>query len=290
MPDILEKEGQRATLLGALINVFLIVIKFLGGFIGGSQALIADAIHSFSDFFTDVVVFFGLRFGRKPADDDHPFGHARLETVASTIVAVSIIVVAVIIAVYSGRNIYFHKETHPTWLTIIVAIISICAKEGIYRYTIHVGRKIKSPVVIANAWHHRSDALSSVAVLFGVVGAQIKPGWHILDAYAALIVAFLILRVGFNIIWDSVREFTDTAPSHETIVNVESCALSVTGVGGVHDLRIRTSGGMMQMEIHVVVDGGLRVTEGHRIAKEVEACIIEEMDEVLQITVHVDPE
>ncbi len=289
MPDNQEHEGQKVTLIGALINVFLIAIKFAGGFIGGSQALIADAIHSFSDFFTDVVVFFGLKVGRKPADEAHAFGHARLETMASTIVAVSIIVVAVIIAVNSGRNIYFHKETHPAWLTVIVAFISICAKEGIYRYTIRVGRKIKSPVVIANAWHHRSDALSSVAVLFGVVGAQIKPSWHILDAYAALIVAFLIVRVGFNILRDSVREFTDTAPSHETLQQIKNCALRISGVGEVHDLKVRTSGGMMLMEMHIVVDGQLTVTEGHRIAKEVEACIMEDIDKVLQITVHVDP-
>jgi cation diffusion facilitator family transporter len=289
MPDIQEKAGQRVTLLGALINAFLIVLKFVGGYMGHSQALIADAIHSFSDFFTDIVVFFGLKVGRKPADEDHPFGHARIETMASTIVAVAIIVVAVIIAINSGRNVYFHRETHPTWLTVIVAFISIWAKEGIYQYTIRVGRKIKSPVVIANAWHHRSDALSSVAVLFGVAGAQVKPNWHILDAYAALIVAFLILRVGLNILWNSAREFTDTAPDQETIKHIESCALKVAGVGEIHDLKTRTSGGMMQMELHIVVGGDLTVTEGHRIAKEVEACIIEDMDEVLQITVHVDP-
>jgi cation diffusion facilitator family transporter len=289
LPDNQEHEGQKVTLIGALINAFLIVLKFAGGVLGGSQALIADAMHSFSDFFTDLVVFIGLKAGRKPADERHPFGHARLETLASTVVAGAIIVVAVIIAVNSGRNIYFHKVTHPTWLTVVVAFFSICAKEGIYRYTIHVGRKIKSPVVIANAWHHRSDALSSVAVFFGVLGAQIKPDWHILDAYAALIVAFLILRVGFNILRDSVREFTDTAPSQETLKFIENCALRVSGVGEVHDLKARTSGGMMLMEMHIVVDGQLTVTEGHRIAKEVEACIIEEVDEILQITVHVDP-
>ena len=289
MSDIQEKSGQRVTLLGALVNAFLIVVKFVGGFIGGSQALVADAIHSFSDFFTDIVVFFGLKIGRKPADEEHPFGHARLETMASTIVAVAIIVVAVIIAVNSGRNIYFHKETHPTWLTVFVAFISICAKEGIYQYTIRVGRMIKSPVVIANAWHHRSDALSSVAVLFGVAGAQIKPGWHILDAYAALIVAFLILRVGLIILRDCAREFTDTAPDREIIKQIQSCALRVAGVGEVHDLRTRTSGGMMQMELHIVVDGNLTVKEGHSIAKAVEACIMDDVEEILQITVHVDP-
>ena len=142
---------------------------------------------------------------------------------------------------------------------------------------------------MANAWHHRSDALSSVAVLLGVTGALVNPAWHILDAYAALIVSFFIVKVGLDILRKTLREFTDTAPAPEIIEEIMKCSLSVDGVIDAHDLRVRTSGGFYQVEIHIVVDGQLTVIEGHRIAKTVERCLVDEMDEIDRIIVHVDP-
>ena len=282
--------GTSVTLIGVAANAVLIAFKLAGGILGQSQALIADAAHSVSDLFTDVVVLVGLKAGRKAADQDHPFGHARIETLSSGVVGIFLIGAALYIGIDAASNIYSHTESHPTWLAVGVAALSIIVKEVLYRYTVHVGRQIKSPVVMANAWHHRSDALSSVAVLLGVGAARVHPGWHILDAYAALIVSLLILKVGIEILWRSIQELTDTAPPTDTLDKIGRCIRGVDGVLGHHDLKVRTSGGLYQMEAHIVVDGSLPVIEGHGIAKSVELCLKDEIEDLNQVIIHVDPD
>ena len=281
--------GQRVTWVGAVANAFLIVLKFLAGILGHSQALIADAIHSISDLFTDVVVLVGLTMGRKAPDADHHFGHARIETTASGIVGISLLVIAVLIGYDAARDIYHHTEAHPTWFAIFAAGLSIVVKEALYRYTVHVGRRIRSSALIANAWHHRSDALSSVAVLIGVTAAQLRPDWHILDSYAALVVSFFIIKVGLEILKDSLREITDTAPDREVIERMRLCIKSVPNVVAVHDLKVRIMGGRYELSVHVVVDPHLTVIEGHNAAREVERCLFGEIEDVGEITVHIDP-
>lgn len=283
------RAGRTATLVAVLVNASLVLFKFLCGVFGHSQALIADAAHSVSDLFTDMVVLFGIRIGRKAPDEKHHFGHARIETLASAIVAMTLIATALYLGIGAAWNIYRHIEYHPTWIALMGAGVSIALKEALYHYSVRVGRRIKSPLIVANAWHQRSDALSSVAVLLGVAGAQIRPSWHVLDSYAALVVTFFIIKVGLGILWSAVRELTDTAPQPETLARIRECALSVDGVIGVHDLRARTLGGMFQMEMHIMVDGQQTVIEGHRIAKEVEKCLEEEISEIESIIVHVDP-
>jgi len=283
------KAGMSVTLIAALVNAFLILFKFLAGVFGQSQALIADAVHSISDLFTDFVVLLGLRIGRKVPDERHHFGHARIETLASAIVGLTLIATALYLGIKASWNIYHHTEYHPTWLALVGAGVSIALKESLYHYTIHIGRRIKSSAIVANAWHQRSDALSSVAVLLGVAGAHIKPSWHILDSYAALCVSFFIIKVGLEILWGAISEFTDTAPQPEILSKIRQCTLSVDGVIDMHDLRVRTSGGLHQMELHIVVDGRLTVTVGHRIAKAVESCLAEEVADLDRIIVHVDP-
>ena len=283
------KAGRSVTLVAVLVNAFLIVFKFLAGIFGHSQALIADAVHSISDLFTDFVVLLGLRIGRKAPDEEHHFGHARIETLASFIVGLALIAMALYLGIKASWNIYRHTEYHPTWLALVGAGASIALKEALYHYTVHIGRRIKSSLIVANAWHQRSDALSSVAVLLGVAGARINPSWHVLDSYAALCVSFFIIKVGLEILWGALREFTDTAPQPEILSKIRQCTLSVDGVIDMHDLRARTAGGLYQMELHIVVDAGLTVTEGHRIAKAVESCLAEEVAGLDQIIVHVDP-
>lgn len=282
--------GKRVTLVGVVVNTLLIFLKFVAGIVGSSQALIADAVHSISDLFTDAVVLVGLRISQKPPDKTHHFGHARLETLASTIVGLALVATAIYLGIDASLTIYHHKEYHPTLLALSVAGISIVLKEVLYQYTIRVGRRIKSQLIVANAWHHRSDALSSIAVFIGVGAAVVEPSWHILDAYAALLVSFFVVKVGLEILKDALREFTDTAPQPEVIGQIKQCALSVNGVSGMHDLRVRTSGGLYQMEIHIVVDGGLTVSEGHKIAKSVEECLIEDVGNFSRIIIHVDPD
>ncbi len=283
------KAGRSVTLVGALVNAILILLKLFAGILGHSQALIADAVHSISDLFTDVVVLLGLRVGRKAPDEEHPFGHARIETLASAIVGMALIGTALYLGIESALNIYRHTEYHPTNLALFGAGVSIALKEALYHYTVYVGRRLKNQLIIANAWHHRSDSLSSVAVFAGVMGALIKPSWHILDSFAALLVSFFIVKVGLEILKNSLREFTDTAPPPEIMKKISNCTRSVDGVKEMHDLRVRVSGGLYQMETHIVVDGNLTVTEGHRIAKEVERCLEEKVEDLDRVIVHVDP-
>ena len=282
--------GSKVTLIGVLLNTLLIFLKLIAGIFGNSQALIADAVHSISDLFTDAVVLIGLKISHKPPDKTHHFGHARIETLASTIVGMTLIGTALYLGIEASLTIYRHTEYHPTPLALFGAGVSIVLKEILYHYTIRTGRRIKSQLIVANAWHHRSDALSSVAVFLGVAGTQINPSWHILDAFAAMLVSFFIIKVGLEILRDGLREFTDMAPKPEIIEKIQQCALSVNGVVDTHDLRIRTSGGQYQMEIHIVVDGQLTVLEGHKIAKDVEGCLVEDVGNFGSITIHVDPE
>jgi len=281
--------GRSVTLIGALVNGLLILVKFLAGIFGQSQALIADAVHSISDLFTDAVVLLGLKIGQKKPDEEHHFGHARIETLASAIVGLALIATALYLGIDASLNIYNHNEYHPTGLALIGAGISIAFKEGLYHYTVRTGKRINSQLIVANAWHHRSDAFSSVAVLLGVAGTLVNPSWHILDSFAALLVSFFIVKVGLDILRDCLREFTDTAPQPETLNKISGCIQNVEGVFDMHDLRVRTSGGSYQMETHIVVDGQLTVIEGHRIAKLVESCLVEEIENLDRVIVHVDP-
>lgn len=282
-------EGSSVTLIGAVANGLLILLKFAAGIFGHSQALIADAVHSISDLVTDVVVLVGLRVGRKEPDDKHHFGHARLETLSSAVIGLALVGTALYLGLEASMNIYHHTEYHPTSLALIGAGLSIAVKEALYHYTVRAGRKIQSQLVIANAWHHRSDAFSSVAVLLGVAGTLINPDWHILDSFAALLVSFFIVKVGLNIIADCIGEFTDAAPKTEELNKIEACICGVEGVIDMHDLRVRTSGGRIQMETHIVVNGQLTVNQGHRIAKRVERCLNEEIENLDRVIVHVDP-
>ena len=281
--------GKSVTLIGALVNAILILLKFIAGILGHSQALVVDAVHSISDLFTDAVVLVGLKMGRRAPDETHHFGHARIETMASAMVGLALIATALYLGIKAAWAIYVHREYHPSWVALVAAGISIAFKEALYHYTVHVGQRIKSSAVVANAWHHRSDALSSVAVLLGVAGAQIRPGWHVLDAYAALVVSFFIVKVALDILRQTLHEFTDTAPDPDILRRIRQCALDVEGVMDTHDLRVRTFGGLYQMETHIVVDGRLSVAEGHRIAKAVEKCLLEEVENMDRVIVHMDP-
>jgi len=284
-----DDSGRSVTIVGALVNIFLIISKGLAGVFGHSQALIADAIHSISDLFTDVVVLLGLRYGRRAPDAEHHFGHARIETMASTIVGMALIGTAVYIGKDAALNIYQHTEYHPKGVAVFAAAIAVALKEALYHFTVHAGRRIKSQLLVANAWHHRSDAFSSVAVLLGVTVAYFKPAWHILDSYAALLVSFFIIKIGYEIIIKTINEFTDAAPKGEILDKIKKCAMSVDGVVDVHDLRARISGSVFQMEIHISVDGRLTVLEGHRIAKAAEKRIAEQIEDIGSVIVHVDP-
>ena len=212
-----------------------------------------------------------------------------MKPLATTIVGLALIITGLYLGIQAAADIYFHKVSQPTGLALLGAAASILCKEALYHYTIRVGRRIKSQLILANAWHHRSDALSSIAVLLGVAGTRIRPDWYILDSLAALIVSFFIIKVGLEILGNTLRELSDSAPSPEILDRIQACALTVEDVLSAHDLRVRTSGGLYQIEIHIEVDGKLTVAEGHRIAKAVEQCMTEDLDDLGRVIIHVDP-
>ena len=282
--------GLRVTWIGTAVNIVLIVFKLWAGLASRSQALIADGIHSVSDLFSDFVVLLGLRWGRKDEDEDHQFGHARIETISSMIVGLLLLLVSAGL-LYNGFNaIFSHQVSKPSLFAVYAAIISIALKEGLYWYTLAVGKRLRSSVVIGNAWHHRTDAFSSVAVLLGVGATYLNPEWHLADAYAALLVTVFIVKVGANLVWDAFKELSDAAPDKGLVSLMFQEARQVEGVRQVHDLRARHSGPQIFAELHIVVDPDLTVRAGHDIARTVKHRLLDRFRDVTRVIIHVDPE
>lgn len=282
-------QGLRVTFVGIGANVVLVIIKIYAGLIGKSQALLADGIHSLSDLLSDFIVILGLKWGTKDADENHPFGHGRIETISSMIIGVLLIGAGIGIVYNSIEVLYEHQKAEPTLFTLLIATVSIVIKESMYWYTLIVGKKIRSMLLIANAWHHRTDALSSVAVLIGIGGVYINPDWYLADSLASLFVTYFIFRVGGQMIWQALKEVVDTAPDKEVLDKIKKTAQAVEGVINAHDINARFSGGQIFSEIHIVVKSDLTVLEGHTIAKKVEFVAIEEVDDLVRVIVHVDP-
>jgi cation diffusion facilitator family transporter len=282
--------GVKVTLVGSVVNVVLVVFKLWAGFVSGSQALIADGFHSLSDLFSDFVVILGLRWGHKQEDEDHHYGHARIETISGMVVGILLILVGVGIVYKALASIYHHDTSRPGLLAVFAAAVSIVLKEALYWYTVVIGRRLKSLVLVANAWHHRTDALSSVAVLIGVGATYINPDWHLTDAYAALVVTFFVIRIGLQLVRSAFRELSDTAPKQEVVNEIETTARQVPGIRQVHDLRARYSGSQIFIELHIVVDPDITVREGHAIARQVQHRLLNEFADVTRVIIHVDPE
>lgn len=287
--EVSGRDGRRITWLGVWINALLALGKLLAGIYGHSQAMVADAAHSVSDLVTDGVVLVGLKIGRRAPDPRHHFGHGRIETMAAAVVGFALLAAAILLGYEALYDIATGARHNPTWLVLWAAVVSIAVKEALYRVTVAVGRRINSPAVVANAWHHRSDALSSVAVLLGVAGTLINPAWHSLDSWAALVVSVLILKVALEVLWSAIKEMTDTAPGPEVLAAIQNCALGVAGVQEMHDLKVRSAGGRYQIQLHIVVGAQLNVQRSHDIAKEVERCLLTDVQDAGEVIVHVDP-
>ena len=285
-----EAKGRRVTWLGLWVNLVLIGLKTAVGLWGNSRALLADAAHSASDLVSDILVLVGLKLGRAPADQEHPWGHGRVETLASALVGVSLLAAALAIMWDAANLLCAHGGDRPAGLAIWTAAAGVLIKEALYRYTLAVAKRLESPLLKANAWHHRTDALSSLAVLVGVAGAALSPALWLLDPLAALIVGVMVLKAAGSIIWQSCRELVDTSPASDTIQDIERQAAGITGVMEVHDLMVRSAGGRLLIELHVVVDGSQSVRQGHTIAKEVEHRLLDGANRVARVTVHVDPD
>ncbi len=283
-------QARNVTVIGAIVNIGLMILKIWGGIVSGSQALVADGIHSLSDLASDGVVLMGVKWGREGEDENHQFGHGRIETLSSLIVGLMLIGAGMGMLYAAGDTLVLGRTPNPTATGLLIAFLSIFSKELLYQYTKRIGQKINSLALISNAWHHRTDALSSVAVVFGIAAGMINPDWRFLDAIAAIVVAALVVKVGYEFVAAGVKELVDTAPDGSVINRIEDCACSVERVKGVHKIRARTSGGNIFVEIHIIVDGELQVREGHDVAKEVESCLIAQVPTLSKAVVHVDPD
>ncbi len=292
LPDPLDSrynEVRKVTLIGAVVDLLLGVAKIFVGVIAGSQALVADGIHSLSDLATDFLVLFAARHAHREADDEHPYGHGRIETVATVILGVALVIVAIGISIDAVRRMMEPALlSHPGMLAMSIALLSVVSKEAIYRYTARVARRLRSKMLLANAWHSRSDAISSIVVMIGVGGAMAGFPW--LDAVAAIAVALMIGKIGWDLLWQSLQELIDTALQPEQVEEIRQAILEVDGVRDCHMLRTRHSGSDSLVDVHIIVDPMLSVSEGHQIGEHVRLRLIDELEHVADVTVHIDPE
>lgn len=281
-------QAKKVTLIGAFINALLGIIKLIGGFLYHSHALIADGIHSISDLITDVMVVFASKYGSISADDSHPYGHQRIETAATLLLSLLLILAGCGIAWDSLDELLKSEHTIPNWLSIPIVCLSIIANEVLFHYTRHVGKRISSQLITANAWHHRSDAASSIVVLIGLIGSL--AGLAYLDAIAAIIVSIMIIKMGWNYGWNSVKELVDTAVDAKLLSQIEQVIQSIDGVQRIHQLRSRFMGGDVLIDVHILVSPKISVSEGHYIAQHVHHTLVKQIDCVKDVIVHVDPE
>ncbi|MDK2951201.1 MAG: hypothetical protein PWQ77_866 [Kosmotogales bacterium] len=287
-------QGIKITLIGFLANVILTAGKLLAGIFGNSNAMIADGIHSFSDFVSDIVVIFGFRISGKPADANHNYGHGRFETLSSAAISVMLIIAGFSIAYrgFSNLILFFSGNVlePPGIIALVAAFISIGVKELLYRYTIIVGRKINSQAIIANAWHHRSDAFSSIATSIGIGGAiLLGENWRVLDPIASLLVSILIIKTGINILKDSINQFLDCAVDIDTRNEIISISKEVEGIMNLHDLKTRKIGDSISMEFHINVLPELSVYKSHKLTERLEMKLRKKFGEKTNISIHVEP-
>jgi len=283
------KEIRWVTLVGSAIDLTLGVLKLIFGYLANSQALIADGVHSLSDLATDFMVLFAAKHGSRDADETHPYGHGRFETLATVALGIALIVVAGGIAWDAIERLFNPEELlQPGLWALVIAIVSVFSKEWIYHYTMRLAKRLKSNMLKANAWHSRSDAISSIVVVIGIIGTM--AGLEYLDSVAAVLVGAMVAKIGWDLAWQSVHELVDTALDPERVQVIRKEILSVGGVRELHMLRTRMMGGEALVDVHVIVDPKLSVSEGHFIGEKVRKRLIEEVEEVTDVMVHVDPE
>jgi len=293
MPGINSQEraqiSKRVTLVGALFNVLLSVVKIIFGFVAQSHALIVDGIHSLSDLLSDAMVWFASHHAQHGPDEKHPYGHGRFETGATLGLGLLLILIAVGVIWDSVERLFSHQQLlHPGPVALFVAIFSVLSKEALYHYTRRASRRIGSKMLQANAWHHRTDAVSSIVVVVGIGGTM--AGLPYLDTMAAVVVSVMIAHVGWELGWPAFEELMDVGLGQEGLAEVNGIIHSVDGVEAIHMLRSRSLGGQVALDVHVLVEPWLSVTEGHMIGQTVMERLLEQVDEVTDVIVHIDPE
>ena len=289
-----KKEIYKVTLIGGAVNVILLLFKFVAGILGNSAAMMADAIHSFSDFATDIIVVLFVRISGKPKDKSHDYGHGKYETLAMTIIGMALLVVAIGI-LYSGitKVVVWAKGGElaaPGTLALWAALLSIALKEAVYHYSMMKARQLDSQAVEANAWHHRSDALSSIGTAIGIGGAIfLGHRWTVLDPVASIIVGIFIVHVSIGLLRNGIGDLMEQSLPDEVEEEILQLASSVEGISEPHDLRTRRIGNHYAIELHILMDGHIPLCEAHAKADEVEELLTSHYGEGTHVVVHVEP-
>lgn len=290
-----EKAIRKVTFIGAVVNILLTVCKIIAGIYGKSAAMMADGVHSLSDLLSDFVVLVFTKISSKKNDRDHSFGHGKFETLATAIVSIILVVVGVrlmadaierVFAFFSGEEI-----ARPGVIALVAAIVSIFAKEVLFRVTKKVGDDVNSPVVVANAWHHRSDALSSIGSFAGIGCAMLLgPKWYFLDPVVCIIISIAIIVVAVKMAVPALDELLDKSLPDENVKKIEELALGVPGVRNIHELKTRRSGIDVLIEAHILVDPNLTIVQAHEISTNVEKALESNFGYHTQINIHVEPD
>ena len=289
-----KKEIVRITLWGSVANFLLLILKFVAGIVGHSSAMIADAVHSLSDFVTDIIVLLFIHVSSKPKDHTHDYGHGKYETLATSIVGIVLLFVGggifweglmKIVAFAKGETL-----ESPGIIALIAAVVSIVVKELLYRITKAVGKRVNSQVVVANAWHHRSDAFSSIGTLIGIGGAiLLGPSWRVLDPIAAVLVSIFIVKVSFELITPAINDLLEKSLPDETEDEMIAIIQVVEGINDPHNLRTRRIGNDYAIEIHVRVNGRMPVSQAHLLTREIEKRLRDRYGVKTHVSVHVEP-
>lgn len=289
-----EKEIFRVTWIGSIVNFGLLVFKFVAGIVGHSAAMVADAVHSLSDFVTDIVVIAFVRISGKPEDEDHGYGHGKYETLATAIIGIVLFFVGVGILVNGATTVADtlggQPLEAPSLIALVAAAASIILKELLYRYTIHTGKRLRSQAVVANAWHHRSDAFSSIGTLVGIAGAIfLGERWRILDPIAAIVVSAFIIKVAIQLLKPCVDELLERSLPAEVETRIREIILSFPAVSAPHHLRTRRIGNHIAIEVHVRMDGATPLAAAHSVATDIEQRLKAEFGEDTHIGIHMEP-
>ena len=289
-----EKGIYRVTIVGSVVNFLLLVFKFFAGIMGHSAAMLADAVHSLSDFITDIIVIVFVRISSKPEDEGHDYGHGKYETLATAIIGIFLLFVGFGI-LWNGASSIYHffrggSLQEPGMLALIAAAVSIVLKEALYQYTVFQGKKLNSQAVVANAWHHRSDALSSIGTAIGIGGAiLLGDRWRVLDPLAAVIVSFFIIKVAIQLLIPCVDELLEKSLPADVENKIQETILSFPGVSSPHHLRTRRIGNYYAIEVHVRMDGRISLEEAHHMATAIENKLKELFGKNTHVGIHLEP-
>ncbi|WP_214043766.1 cation diffusion facilitator family transporter [Methanomethylovorans sp.] len=284
----------KVTVNGMIVNIILTIFKFIAGILGNSAAMVADAVHSFSDFVTDIVVIVGLKAAEKPADHNHQYGHGKIETLCAAFVGIVLFIIGMKIFLSGMGKIHVAISggslEQPETIAFIAAVVSVITKELLYRYTLNYAKMVKSDAMEANAWHHRSDAVSSVGTMLGIGGAIALGGkWVVLDPIAAVILSLFIFKVAIEITYKNANELTEAALEKDIIEDIQHAIISTEGVKDFHKLKTRRIGNNIATDVHIQVDRELSLVEAHNICTEIEDKLREKYGKEAILYIHCEP-